>query len=83
MVANGSASHGVRCLTMNAEDAIQRIELTIQQELAQIVSSFRVDAANNIDSRIASLELTRAASPMRGGAPRYPDVNRITLSARR
>ena len=60
MVANGSASHGVRCLTMNAEDAIQRIELTIQQELAQIVSSFRVDAANNIDSRIASLELTRA-----------------------
>ena len=45
---------------MNAEDAIQRIELTIQRESARIASSFRVDAANNIDSRIASLELTRA-----------------------
>ena len=45
---------------MNADDALNRIEQTIQQESARIASSFTFDSANNIDSRLASLELTRA-----------------------
>lgn len=45
---------------MDANDALQRIEQTIQRESSQIASSFVSDPARNIDSRLASLELTRA-----------------------
>lgn len=48
--------------TMNATEALQRIEQTIQRESSLITSSFVFDPARNIDSRLACLELTRALS---------------------
>src|SRR5690242_9205837 len=45
---------------MNSDEALHRIEQTIERESAQISDSFAFDTANHVDSRLACLGLVRS-----------------------